>query len=104
MSSNSVERVLWDLSVNRESRRRFLDDPARYLSRYQLTDEERAMIRRFDVQGLTDRGVSTMLAMSFWMELEGSSDLEEYLKRMNAPRASPARSQEGTDSSGGENG
>lgn len=104
MSSNTIERVLWDLNVNRESRRRFLEDSAKFLSRYQLTEEERAMIRQFDVRGLTDRGVNTMLAMGFWMEVEGSSDIHEYLRRMNErpPAITPSEGRAGVsgDSSG----
>jgi|SRR5882762_5125188 len=85
MSSNNVERALWEINVNPESRRRFAEDAARFLGRYRLTQDECNMIRQFDVRGLTDHGVSPLLVMAFWMELQGGGrDLDEYLKRMSA--------------------
>jgi len=85
MSVNIMEKVLWDLSVDRESKRRFQDDPEKFLSRYRLTELERRMIREFDVRGLADEGVSTMLTMGYWMETEGSRNIDDYLKRMQSP-------------------
>ena len=83
MSTNILEKVLWDLSVNRDAKQRFKDDPSKLLSRYHLTDVEREMVQNFDVRGLADAGVNTMLTQGFWLELEESHAIEGYLRRMN---------------------
>jgi hypothetical protein len=82
MSTNTLERVLWELSGSRESRSRFKDDPKKFLARFHLSDDERQMIEARDVHGLLKSGVNTMLTMGFWMELEGGSTLPEYLRRI----------------------
>jgi Aromatic-ring-opening dioxygenase LigAB, LigA subunit len=92
MSVNTLERVLWELSVNRDSKRRFQEDSRAFLSRYQLTDHEAQMIGDFDVRGLADAGVSTMLTMGFWTEVHTSRSVTEYLERMKAS----ARSSDGS--------
>ena len=42
------------------------------------------MVLDFDVRGLADDGVNTMLTMGYWMQMEGSRDMDEYLFRMNS--------------------
>lgn len=84
MSANTLEKALWHLNVDRESKRAFKDDPTKFLARFHLTDKEREMILAFDVRALADSGVNTMLTMGFWLELEGSHNLNGYLVRMNA--------------------
>lgn len=89
MSANVLEKVLWDLSVDRDSKNRFREDPDEFLGRYHLTDAERRMVREFDVRGLADAGVSTMLTMGYWMQLESSHDMGRYLARMTAAALCP---------------
>ena len=88
MSVNVLEKVLWDLSVNGEAKKSFREDAARLLARYHLTEPERRMILDFDVRGLADEGVNAMLTMGYWMQLEGSRDMEKYLSRMRSPALS----------------
>ncbi len=84
MSVNLLEKVLWDLSVNRDAKNRYRADAGKFLGRYNLDRVERAMILEFDVRGLADLGVNTMLTMGYWMQMEGSRDMGEYLSRMNS--------------------
>ena len=90
MSVNLLEKILWDLSVNSDAKSRFRDDPNKLLQRYNLTDRERQMILEFDVRGLADEGVNTMLTMGYWMQLQGSGDMGEYLSRMKSIARIPA--------------
>ncbi|MBS0416483.1 MAG: extradiol ring-cleavage dioxygenase [Proteobacteria bacterium] len=82
MSVNVLERVLWEISVNGSSRKRFREDPDRFLASWTLTERERAMVRAFDVRSLAAEGVSPLLTMGFWMEAQGSRDLQAYLGQM----------------------
>lgn len=85
MSTGRLEKLLYDLAIDRGTKERFRSDPAALLARLHLTDMERDMVLRFDVRGLADRGINVMLLMGYWMELEGSRDLRGYVARMNQP-------------------
>ena len=82
MTANLLERVLWELSVNGSSRRRFKEDPQKYLASWRLSESERRMVQTFDVAAMAALGVSPLLTMGYWMEAEGSRDLAAYLARM----------------------
>lgn len=83
MSVNTLERLLWELGVNRSVQARFKEEPDKLLARYALSEDERRMVREFDVRGLAAAGVNTMLTMGFWMMNEGSGSMSRYVKRMN---------------------
>ena len=86
MSTNTLERVLYLLTVDRESKHAFRDDPAKFLSRFGLDQREREMVTALDVRGLADCGVNPMLTMGLWLEHEGSRNVDGYLVRMRAPQ------------------
>jgi protocatechuate 4,5-dioxygenase alpha chain len=68
MSRNLLELVLHRLCVDRTVKQRFREDPAGLLSRYELTEDERAMLTGFDVAGMQRHGVNPMLTFGFWSE------------------------------------
>ncbi|KUZ65941.1 extradiol ring-cleavage dioxygenase [Burkholderia ubonensis] len=82
MSRNSVERVLHQLCIDRSAKQRFKEGAERFLERLPLTDAERAMILSFDVKGLQEYGVNSMLTMGFWQELSPNRDMRAYLSRL----------------------
>ena len=84
MSVNVLEKILWDLSVDRDSKKRFAADPQSFVSRYLLDEREQQMVLNFDVKAMAAAGVSTMLTMGYWMQVEGSRDMDEYLRRMSS--------------------
>lgn len=84
MSRNVLERVLWHLSVERPAKDRFREDPEAYLSRFDLSDEEKAMVLNFDVKGLQDLGVNAMLTMGFWQEMSPNRSMRLYKERLGA--------------------
>lgn len=57
MSAYELNRLMYDLRepANREA---FTDDLEDYLDRYGVTEEEKALVRQRDWQGLVDQGVS----------------------------------------------
>lgn len=68
MSRNVLERVLHQLCTDRGVKQRFREDPEGLLARHALTDEERAMVLRFDVAAMQAHGVNPMLTLGFWTE------------------------------------
>lgn len=86
MSTNTIERVLYDLHAIPGDARSFLQDPDAYLAKYPLDAEERSLIRNQDVLGMADRGVSQMLMFVTWQAVNGGpSSIPEYMRRMNTP-------------------
>jgi protocatechuate 4,5-dioxygenase alpha chain len=84
MSVHAVEKVFWEFG-NKPSRiDDFRRDPEAYLSRYNLSAEERAMIRQVDLKALAAHGVSTLLTLMVWPLLKGSDEMPfDYLVHMN---------------------
>ncbi|MEN2977511.1 hypothetical protein P7L78_01000 (plasmid) [Tistrella bauzanensis] len=98
MSRDVLEKLLYDLSTNRQSRDAFAADACKLLARYRLSDAERALVREYDVRALADLGVNTMLTWGFW--LQAGRGNRDYLAAMNTPANTPAQepAQEGTSS------
>ncbi len=80
MSIHTIEKVLWDITVNPA----IASDPAA-LSNYRLEPDERALIDVMDVREMAARDVSQMLTWMAWVATRGFSEAPEYLRRMNAP-------------------
>jgi hypothetical protein len=83
MSVTMVEKVLYDLSVDRSAKQAFRDDATALLAGYRLGEDEIASIRSFDLHDLSARGVNPMLLMGFW-RLSGE-DMPSYLRRIAEP-------------------
>lgn len=90
MSLTMLEKVLYDLNVDRTAKQAFRDDPAGLLARYRLVDDEAGLIRDFDLHELAARGVNPMLLMGFWQLAR--QDMRAYLQRISTPlsRQAPA--------------
>lgn len=82
MSRNVLERVLHQLTVDRNAKQRFREDAAKYIERHALTQEERTMLLDFDVLGLQNAGVNPMLTMGFWQELSPERNMRAYMQRL----------------------
>lgn len=78
MSKNTLEKVLWDITVNPA-----LAKDIELLGRYQLTPDERNLIDAMDVRAIADRDVSQMLTWMAWVATYGFEGAPEYMRRMN---------------------
>lgn len=83
MSLTMVEKVLYDLSIDRSAKAAFREDPEALLARYRLEPDEVELIRGYDLHELAARGANKMLLMGFW-RLSGQS-MPAYLKRIATP-------------------
>lgn len=88
MSVNTIERIFWELCADPAKIGAFLKEPDGYLSQFQLTEDERKMVRKMDVKALEAHGVSNMLLMIAFSTVNGGSPLVmfDYLKRLNGGR------------------
>ena len=84
MSRNVMERVLWQLCVERAAKQRFREDAAGFVQRFALAPDEAQMILDFDVAGLQAAGVNPMLTMGFWQELAPDRNMSLYKQRLGA--------------------
>lgn len=85
MSRNTLEKVLYDLSTSGANKKKFAEDPDKFLSRYQLDDEECALIKDYKVREIADRGVNSMLTWGFWLQAGKSN--RDYMKVMKREEA-----------------
>jgi hypothetical protein len=83
MSLTMLEKVLYDLNVDRGAKKAFGEDPGVFLAKYRLADDEIGLLREFDLHELAARGVNPMLLMGYW-RLSGQS-MPAYLRRIARP-------------------
>ena len=84
MSRNVLEKLIWQLCVDRNTKERFREDPRRLLKRYALTEQEATWVLEFDVKSLQAHGVNSMLTMGFWQELSPTRDMAAYHRQLGA--------------------
>lgn len=82
MSRNVLERLLHQLCVDRKVKQRFKEDIDGLLSRHQLTDAEKVMVREMDVNGMQRHGVNPMLTLGFWCENAPDPSPRAYMKAL----------------------
>lgn len=84
MSRNVLERLMHQLCVDRNAKRRFKEDADKLLSYYALTDSEKSMVRSFDVASMQKHGVNPMLTLGFWFENASDPQPAAYMRALNA--------------------
>ncbi len=84
MQRDVIERVLWNLSIDRFSKMKFKEDPAKFLSRFALSDSSVEMIWGFDVKGMQDIGVNPMLTLGYWIEMSPERKISSYNKKLGS--------------------
>lgn len=84
MSRTMLEKVLYDLGVDRPTKKAFREDPRALLAAYRLTDEEIELICDFDLHALRKRGANPMLLMGYWQLAR--QDMDAYVRRIAGPR------------------
>jgi len=87
MSRNVLEKLMHQLCTDRAVKQRFKEDAEGLLSRYALTDEEREMVRSFDVAAMQKHGVNAMLTLGFWSENAQNRHPSAYMKALRGASA-----------------
>lgn len=86
MSSYTVEGIMFSLQSNPGFLARFKADPIAVLSEYPLSEEERQNILNWNVRALSDSGVSDMLLMVAFIEINGPQGMPDYMRQLNEPK------------------
>jgi protocatechuate 4,5-dioxygenase alpha chain len=84
MQRDVIERVLWNLSIDRFSKLKFKDDPKKFLARFALDQASVDAILNFDVKLLQEVGVNPMLTLGYWIEMSPSQDVSEYNQKLGS--------------------
>jgi len=86
VSTYTIEKVLWEFAGNPERVQKFKSDRDAYLANYTfLEKDEVEILKNMDVKQMAGRGVSTLLTMMVWQEMEGPAGMPGYMMRMNSP-------------------
>lgn len=85
MTYFAIEQALWGISQDPAAAAAFANDADRYLSSFNLSEDESSAIRNFDVRALADAGAAPLLIMQAWNAAQGPDEIGEYLRRMNGP-------------------
>lgn len=86
MSKHAIEKVLWEFAAFPERVAGFKEDPNVHLASYNLTEDEREMLREMDVREMAERNVSPLLTMMAWIQMEGQEAMPGYMERLHAPK------------------
>jgi hypothetical protein len=86
MSNFAIEKLLWQAFTNPAEAGAFRDDPDSYLGRFRIDDDERDLLKSWDVAGLADRGVNPMLLLMGFSTVQPGANMMEYVGRINRPR------------------
>jgi len=85
VSVYTIERVLWEFAGNPERVQKFKSDPDAYLASYAFLEKDEAeILKNMDVKTMAGRGVSTLLTLMVWQEMEGPQGMPHYMMRMNS--------------------
>lgn len=85
MSSNAIEKALWQISNNPADAERLRNDPEAYMKEFRLDAEERRLLKSWDVSGLAARDVNPLLLMMAFTAMNGIHKMGEYIQRIHQP-------------------
>lgn len=84
MSSNAIEKILWEVTMKPAFAERFRNDPEAYLKDFRLDDEERSLLLSWDVFKLvTKLDINPLVVMSAYAEINGMDKVGEYIMKIN---------------------
>ena len=91
MSTNAIEKALWQALSNPKEMQRLCEDAQAYLKDFNLDEEERALLLSWDVAEVVSRGVNPLLLVSAYTAVRGMETMGEYIMKINQPcGAAPA--------------
>ena len=91
MSTNSIEKALWEALSDPKEMDRLRADAQGYLSEFNISDEERDLILNWDVEEIVARDVSPLLLLSVFSGVKGPRQMPEYLEKINRGFEPPAK-------------
>lgn len=86
MSKHAIEKALWKIGSSPVEMQEYLAEPMQYLANFQLSNDEKEIIKTLDVRAMADKGVNTVLMVNTYTALcGGPASLGEYLQKIAMP-------------------
>lgn len=86
MSNFGIEKLLWQAFQNPADAGAFRADADAFLAGFRVDEEEKALLKAWDVGSLADRGVNPMLLLMAYNACQPGANMMEYIGKINAPR------------------
>ncbi len=86
MSNFAIERLLWQAFTNPAEAGAFRADADGFLGRFRVDEDEKALLKEWDVAALADRGVNPMLLLMAYNAVQPGANMMEYVGKINRPR------------------
>jgi hypothetical protein len=83
MSTNALEKALWQIGTNPVETERYRACPQTYAAEFRLDEAERAILAELDVGAMARRETSTLLLMMAFLAVRGPGSMGEYMQSMN---------------------
>ena len=87
MSSNAIEKALWQAFTNPADGQRLREDAQSYLKDFQIDENERSLVASWDVSGMAARGVNPLLLLMAYTSVNGANVMEQYIQKIHQPPA-----------------
>lgn len=87
MTTNAMEKALWQIGTSDAEAERFRSDPLTYAAAFRLDGEEVRALGDLDVREMARRGASTLLLMMAFLAVKGPASMPDYMQNMNRPGA-----------------
>ncbi|ULQ47777.1 hypothetical protein JN531_005670 [Flagellatimonas centrodinii] len=85
MSTNALEKALWQIGTSPADTERYRADPQAYAAAFRLDDAERTILAELDVGAMARRDTSTLLLMMAFLAVRGPDSMGEYMQSMHRP-------------------
>lgn len=85
MSTNAMEKALWQALSNTKEMQRFRENASDYLMDFKIDETERALMLSWNVREVVSRGVNSLLLMSAFSAVHGPQKMGEYAMAINQP-------------------
>ncbi|WP_043765398.1 hypothetical protein [Algiphilus aromaticivorans] len=85
MSTNALEKALWQIGTSPAECTRYRSDPAAYATDFRLDAGERKALAELDVGAMARRDTSTLLLMMAFLAVRGPDSMGEYMQSMHRP-------------------
>lgn len=83
MSRHGIEMALWEAAFLPGNADQLREQPDAYLDRYNVNDDERCLIKSWDLEALAGLGVDGLILLNSWNAVRGPTGNVEFMQRMN---------------------
>lgn len=84
MSTNAIEKALWQIGTNPADAEKFRQAPDNYLEQFRLEPDEQAAVSALAVGELARRDTNTLLLMMAFLAVRGPASMGDYMQSMHS--------------------